>query len=175
LTDNTARFLNGKRYQAGCDEYLHIGSYALFGNRANTAIGEGLDALLFGPPLMTEQSAVVALIRAGHRTHATTGEAALTRLGFLRLTKGGKTSSDSDRVFAELAHECFCRPRPTAASGPLDELRQAFVDKTLEVSLHAACKAAARAAFEKATPKCHPDRTPRLRMQQPTNAQLQPQ
>jgi hypothetical protein len=73
-------------------------------------------------------------------------------LGFLRLTKGGQMSSDSDRVFAELAHDRFCRPRPTAVSGPLDELRQAFVDRTFEVNLHAASKAAARVAFAKATP-----------------------
>jgi hypothetical protein len=73
-------------------------------------------------------------------------------LGFLRLTKGGQRSTDADRVFAELAHERFCRPRPTAVSGPLDALRQAFIDRTLEVSLHAASKAAAGAAFAKVTP-----------------------
>jgi hypothetical protein len=72
-------------------------------------------------------------------------------LGFLRLAKGGQTSSDSDRVFAELAYERFCRPHPAAVSGPLDELRQSFVDKTLEASLQAASKAYARAAFAKAT------------------------
>jgi hypothetical protein len=56
-------------------------------------------------------------------------------------------------VFAELAHERFCRPRPTAVSGPLDELRQqAFVDRTLEVRLHAAKKAVVGASFAKATP-----------------------
>jgi hypothetical protein len=55
-------------------------------------------------------------------------------------------------VFAELAHERFFRPRPTAVSSALDELRQAFVDMTLEVSLHAAIKAAAGAAFARATP-----------------------
>jgi hypothetical protein len=54
-------------------------------------------------------------------------------------------------VFAELAHERFYRPRPTAVSGPLDALRQAFVDRTLEVNLHAANKAAAGAAFAKIT------------------------
>jgi hypothetical protein len=62
-------------------------------------------------------------------------------------------------VFAELAHERFCRPRPTAVSGPLDALRQAFVDRTLEVRrLHAVTKAAAGAAFAKVTPDkptCH--------------------
>jgi hypothetical protein len=73
-------------------------------------------------------------------------------LGFLRLTKGGQASTDADRVFAELAHEHFCRPRPTAVSGPLDALRQAFVDRTLEVSLHAASNAAAGAAFATIAP-----------------------
>jgi hypothetical protein len=34
----------------------------------------------------------------------------------------------------------------------MDALRQAFVDRTLEVSLHAASKAAAGAAFAKITP-----------------------
>jgi hypothetical protein len=55
-------------------------------------------------------------------------------------------------VFAELAHERFCLPRPTAVSSALDELRQAFVDRTLEVSLHGASKAAAGAAFARVTP-----------------------
>jgi hypothetical protein len=73
-------------------------------------------------------------------------------MGFFRLTKGGQTSSDSDRVFAELAHERFCRPRPTVVLSALDDLRKAFVDMTLEVSLHAASIAAARAAFARATP-----------------------
>jgi hypothetical protein len=152
LTDDTARALSDKRTQAAYDEYLHIGCYAFFDSCANAAIGEALDTLSHGPPLPTEQAAAIALIRAGHRTHTATEEAARTRLGFLRLTKGGQTSTDADRVFAELAHERFCRPRPTAVSGTLDALRQAFVDRTLEVSLHAASKAAAGAAFAKVTP-----------------------
>jgi pyruvate/2-oxoglutarate dehydrogenase complex dihydrolipoamide acyltransferase (E2) component len=115
-----------------------------------------MDALSNGPPLSSQQAAADALIRAGHRTHTTSEEAACTRLGFLRLAKGGHASTDADRVFAELAHERFCRPRPTAVSGPLDALRQAFVDRTLEVNLHAASKAAACATF--ATVK--PDKPP---------------
>jgi hypothetical protein len=55
-------------------------------------------------------------------------------------------------VFAELAHERFCRPRPTAVSSTLGELRQAFVDRTLEVNSHAARKAVAGAAFARVTP-----------------------
>jgi hypothetical protein len=76
-----------------------------------------------GPPLSSKHATTVALIKAGNRTNTTTEEAARTRLGFLRLIKGGQVSTDSDRVFAELAHERFCRPRPTAVSGPLDARR----------------------------------------------------
>jgi hypothetical protein len=104
LTHDTARALADKRTQSAYDEYLHIGCYAFFDNCANAAIGEGLDALSNGPPLSVEQTAAVALIRAGHRTHTTTDEAAHTRLGFLRLTKGGHASAGADRVLAELAH-----------------------------------------------------------------------
>jgi hypothetical protein len=96
MTDDTARFLNNRKSQAGYDEYLYIGCYASFDGCANATIGEALDALSPGPPLPAEQAAAVALIRAGHRTHAATEEATRTRLGFLRLTKGGQTSSDSD-------------------------------------------------------------------------------
>jgi hypothetical protein len=152
LTDDTGRFLNDRKSEAGYDEYLPIGCYAFFDSCANAAISEALDALSTGPPLLLEQATAVALITAGHRTHAATEEAARTRLGFLRLTKGGQTSSDSDRVFPELAHGRFCRPCPTAVSGPLDELRQSFVDMTIEVSMHAASKAADGAAFARATP-----------------------
>jgi hypothetical protein len=173
LADETARFLDDRKSQAGYDEYLHIGCYAFFGSCANAAIGEALDTLSTGPPLSMKNAAAAALIRAGHRTHAATEEAARTRLGFLHLSKGGQTSSDSDRVFAELAHERFCRPRPTAVSSPLDEIRQAFVNRTLEVSLHAAIKEADGATFAKATQTCHPDTTPRPRRRLPTNARPQ--
>jgi hypothetical protein len=151
LTDDTTCYLNDTISQEGCDEYLYIGCCAFFDNCANAAICEGVDALSSGPPLSTEQTATVALIKAGRRTHAATEEAAYTRLGFLHLTKGGQTSSDSDRVFAELAHKRFCHPHPTAVSRPLDELRQAFVDIKLEVSLHVANKRAVGAALAKAT------------------------
>jgi hypothetical protein len=100
LTGDTSRTLSDKRTQAAYDEYLHIGCYAFFDSCVNAAFGEGLDALLNGPPLSAEQTAAVALIRAGHRTHRVTEEAARTRLGFLRLNKGGHASTYVDRVFA---------------------------------------------------------------------------
>jgi hypothetical protein len=166
LSDDTTRTLIDKRTQFVYDEYLHIGCYAFFDSCANAAISEGMDALSNAPPLSIEQEAAVTLIRAGPRTHSTTEEAARTRLGFLRLTKGGHASTDADRIFAELAHERFFRPRPTAVSGPQDALRQAFVDRTLEVSLHAASKAGAGAAFAKITP----DKPPCADAKAPTTA-----
>jgi hypothetical protein len=78
-------------------------------------------------------------------------------------------------VFAELAHERFCRPRPTAVSGPLDKLRQAFVDRTLEVSLHAACKKLLEQRSQKQRRMSHPDWTPRPRRLPPTSEKPQQQ
>jgi hypothetical protein len=109
LTDDTARALSDKKTQAA-HEYLHIGCYAFFDNCAYAAISKGLGALTNGPPLSPQHAAAVTLIRAGHRTHTTTEEAARYRLGFLRLTKSGQASSNADRVFAEFVHERFCRP-----------------------------------------------------------------
>jgi hypothetical protein len=123
LTDDTARALSDKRTQAAYDKYLRISCYAFFDSCANAAVSEALDTLSHSPPLSAEQTAAIALIGAGHRTHTSTEEAARTREGFLRLTKGGHASTDADRVFAELAHKRMCRPRPTAVSGPLDALR----------------------------------------------------
>jgi hypothetical protein len=134
LTDDTARTLSDKRTHAPYDEYLNVGCYAFFDSCANAAISQGQDALSNGPPLSSQQEAAVALLRVGNRTHTPTEEAACTRLGFLRLIKGGHASTDADLVFTELAHERLCRPRPTAVSRPLDALLQTFVDRTLEVS-----------------------------------------
>jgi hypothetical protein len=89
LTDDTARALSDKRTQAAYDQYLHIGCYAFFDSCSNAAISEGLDTLSHGLPLSAEHTAAIALIIAGHRTHTATEETARTRLGFLRLTKGG--------------------------------------------------------------------------------------
>jgi hypothetical protein len=167
LTYDTARALSDKRTQSAYDEYLHISCYAFFDSCANAAISEGFDTLSNGPPLSTKQTAAIALIRAGHRTHTATEEAARTRLGFLRRTKGGQASTYAIQAFAELAHERFCRPRPTAVSGPPDALRQALIDRTREVSLYAASKAAAGAAFAKITRTSRPAQTPRPGKQPP--------
>jgi hypothetical protein len=111
-----------------------------------------MGALLAGLTTLRENAAVVALIRAGHRTHVATEEAARTRLGFLRLTKGGQASTDTDPVFFESVHKRFCRPRHIAVSRPLDALLQAIADRTPEVSLHAASKAPTGWVFAEITP-----------------------
>jgi hypothetical protein len=59
----------------------------------------------------------VALIRAGHRTHLATEENARTRLGYIRLTEGGRTNTNADNVLAEMAHARLCTPPPVAVSG----------------------------------------------------------
>jgi hypothetical protein len=158
LRNDTARFMSDNNSQAGYDDYFHTCCNAFSDSCANTAIGEGLDALSAEIPLSPEHASAVALIVAGHRTHASTHESARTRLGVFRLTRGGQTISDSDRVFAEITHELFCRPRPTTVSGKLDALRQAFVGRTLEVNIHAARKATAGVAFAKYTRDMSPGR-----------------
>jgi hypothetical protein len=92
----------------------------------------------------------------GNRTHVSMENAARTRLGFFRLIKGGQRNSNSDRVLVEVAHKRFCRPIPTVVSGTLDALRQAFVDRALEVNLHGGSKAATTLYFAKATPNRKP-------------------
>jgi hypothetical protein len=109
-TCDTARALSDKRTQSTYNEYLHIGCYAFFDCCANAAISEALDTLSHGPPLSAEQTAAIALIRAGHRTHTATEEAARTRLDFLRLTKGGQNWK------LEIVHNMCRQTGPTAVS-----------------------------------------------------------
>jgi hypothetical protein len=151
LTCVIARALSEKKTQSNYDEYLHIGFYAFFDSCANAAISEGLDVVSKGPLLSPKKAVTVAFIIAGNRKYVATEEAACSRLGFLRLTKGRQSSTYADRVSAEFAHERFCRPRPTAVSGPLDALRQAFIDRNVEINLHAANKAAVGDAFARVT------------------------
>jgi hypothetical protein len=116
-----------------------------------------MDALSTTRPLSPEHAAAVALIRAGNRTHNAMEEAARTRLGFLHLTKDGQASTHSDRVFAKLAHGRFCRPQPTTISGPLDALRQTFVDCIKEVNMYASKQATTWVAFAKISPNKPPE------------------
>jgi hypothetical protein len=120
LIGDTTCALRPKKTRAGYGEYLHIGCYAFSDNSTNTAISEGMDSLLAGPTLSPEQAAAAALIKAGHLTHTATQEAARTRLGILRLTKGGYASTDTDHIFAHLTHERFCRPRRSSVSGTVE-------------------------------------------------------
>jgi hypothetical protein len=74
------------------------------------------------------------------------------RISHIRHTKGGGETSDSDRVFTELANERFLKPRPDVASSEYYNLHRALIDKTLECSLLASAKAAAGATFARKTP-----------------------
>eukprot|EP00873_Tetraselmis_striata_P009938 jgi/Tetstr1/430202/TSEL_020032.t2 len=152
LTDDTARALAEKRSQAAYDEYLHLDCYAFFSSCANEAMRGALESLSTESATPASKAAALAELRACYRTHLATEEATRSRLGYLQLAKNGPTATDADRVFAELAHAKFYTPRRIAVSEQLDQLRRAFDDKTLEISLSAAGKARAAAAFAKATP-----------------------
>jgi hypothetical protein len=95
-------------------------------------------------------------------------------LGRRRRALQGQAITDTDRVFAELAHKRLCLSRLTAVSRPLDALRQALAKNTLEVSLYVATKIVAKCSL-----KLHhtdqPARIPRARRRRPTAAKQQPQ
>jgi hypothetical protein len=110
LAGDTTRILSEKNTDSAHDEHLHIGCYiTCLDCSANTANSDGMDAMSTGPHVLPEQAKTIVLVKVGHRTHTTTEEAVRTRLGFLPLTKGGQASTNTDRVFAELPHERFCR------------------------------------------------------------------
>jgi hypothetical protein len=90
-----------------------------------------------------EFKAAIVTMRQSNHTHNTLEEVARVRVSHMRHTKGGGETSDSDRVFAELAYESFLNPRPNVASAENDNLHRAFINKTLECSLLAKNKAAA--------------------------------
>jgi hypothetical protein len=96
--------LSDRKSQAGYDDYLHIGSSAVFDSSANAVIGKGMDALSTGLHISPGYAAAVDLIRASYRAYAATEEAINTRRSFLPLTGDGETRSNSNRVFAQLAH-----------------------------------------------------------------------
>jgi hypothetical protein len=54
VTDDTARFLNNKRSQAGYHEYFCTCCNAFFDRCANAVISKGMDALSSGPSLSTK-------------------------------------------------------------------------------------------------------------------------
>eukprot|EP00873_Tetraselmis_striata_P042506 jgi/Tetstr1/462770/TSEL_007722.t1 len=148
LTDDTAHGLAEKRSQAAYDQYMHLGCYAFVNSCANEAMRGAPESLSTEYATAESKAAALAELRAFYRTHLVTEEATRSRLGYLQLAKNGPTAATgADRVFAELAHATFSTPRRIAVSGQLDQLRRAFDDTTLEISLSAAGKARAAAAF----------------------------
>eukprot|EP00873_Tetraselmis_striata_P021608 jgi/Tetstr1/441872/TSEL_030082.t1 len=152
LTANTVRGLAEKRSQAAYGEYLHLGCYAFFSSCANKSMRGALESLSTESPTEDGKATALAELRACYRTHLATRKATRSWLGYLQLAKNGPMATKADRVFAELAHAKFCTPKRIAVSGQLDQLCRAFDDKTLEISLSAAGKARAVAAFAKSTP-----------------------
>eukprot|EP00873_Tetraselmis_striata_P034649 jgi/Tetstr1/454913/TSEL_041777.t1 len=140
VTDDTARGLAEKRSLASYDEYLHMGCYAFFSSCANEAMRGALESLSNESTTAESRAAAFAELRACYRsTHLATEKATRSRFSYLKLTKNGPTATEADRVFAELAHAKFCTLRRIAVSGQLDQLRRAFDDKTLKITLSAPC------------------------------------
>jgi hypothetical protein len=52
-----------------------------------------------------ENKAAIVTMRQSNHTHSALEEAARVRISHIRHTKGGEETSDSDRVFAELAYD----------------------------------------------------------------------
>eukprot|EP00873_Tetraselmis_striata_P013243 jgi/Tetstr1/433507/TSEL_022777.t1 len=89
-------------------------------------------------------------------------EASRVRVSYIRHTKGGGETSDTDRVFANLVYDGFLKSKAPVASFDYDALHRAFIDRSLEVSLMVGVKVAAGAAFamvtpDKPAPKLKPD------------------
>jgi hypothetical protein len=61
-------------------------------------------------------------MRQSNHTHSALDEAARVRISRIRHTKGGGETSDSSRVFAELAYKRFLKPPPDVASSEDDNL-----------------------------------------------------
>jgi hypothetical protein len=75
-----------------------------------------------------ELKAAIATMRQSNYTRTALEEAGRVRISHIRHTKGGRETSDSDRVFADLAYERFLKPRPDVASSYYDNLHTAFID-----------------------------------------------
>jgi hypothetical protein len=82
-------------------------------------------------------------MRLSNHTHSALEEAARVRVSRIRHTKGGKGTSDSDRVFEELAYERFRKLRPDVAFPKYDSVHRAFMCNNIECSLLTSAKAAA--------------------------------
>jgi hypothetical protein len=106
-----------------------------------------------------EFKAATVTMPQSNYTRSALEEAGRVRISHIRHTKGGRETSDSDRVFADLAYERFLKPRLDVASSEYENIYTAFIDKTLECFLLASAKAAAGVAFARKPPDRHaPDR-----------------
>jgi hypothetical protein len=99
--------------------------------------------------------AALVTLRQSNHTHTAPEEATRVRVSHIRHTKGGGQTSDSDRIFVELAYVRFLKPPSDAASAEYVGQHRAFIDKTLECSLLASAKAVSTASFLRKTPDMH--------------------
>jgi hypothetical protein len=139
----TYRYLSARRHNATLEEYRATACHAAYAACANAAIISTLEDIQNYPEESLEFQAAVVTMRQSIHTHSALEKAAPVRLSHTRHTKGGGETSDSDRVFAELACERFLKSRPDVASSEFSSLHRAFTDKTLECFLLASAKAAA--------------------------------
>jgi hypothetical protein len=73
----------------------------------NTASISSLEEIQNYPKNSPEFKAAVATLRQSNHIHIALEEAARVRISHIQHTKGGGETSDSDRVYAELAYERF--------------------------------------------------------------------
>jgi hypothetical protein len=67
--------------------------------------------------------ATIVSKRQSNHTHSALEGATHVRVSHIRHTNGGGETSNSDRVRAELAYECFLKPRPDVACSEYDNLQ----------------------------------------------------
>jgi hypothetical protein len=91
VVNDTARALSEKTMHLTYDEYFDVGCYAFFDRCTYSAISEGCGGR---SSLSPELVAAITLITAGHRMDTATEEVAGTQLGFIRLSKGGQSTTD---------------------------------------------------------------------------------
>jgi hypothetical protein len=151
--------MSTRRHNAALEEYRATACHPAYAACANTASISALEDIQNYPKDSREFKAAIVTMRQSTHTHSALEEAARVRISHTRLTKGGGETTDSDRVFTELAYERFLKPQPDVASSEYDNLHRASIDKTLECSLLASAKAAAGATFAFKTPdRPAPDR-----------------
>jgi hypothetical protein len=112
---------------------MHIGCNAFCDISANAAVGEALDSLSYGPPLSHEQKAAVAVLKTSHRTYGD-GEERPYSTKLPPSHQGRTVELKCGEGFRPTGTRTVLHAMAGVLSGHLDALRQAIVDRTLEVN-----------------------------------------